>query len=146
MPTFEQTIEVAAAPADVYRYLADFEHVAEWDPGMAESRLVSGEPGAPGAVYDVVALFRGTRVPFRYRIAEAEPERRVVFEGEGAKARSTDEILVQPAGDGSRITYRGELSMKGPYRLVEPFLRGTFDRMGRDAMAGLEAKLDGLDV
>ncbi len=67
---------------------------------------------------------------------------RLLFEGEGAKARSTDEIVLEPAGGGTRITYRADLRMKGPYRLVEPFLRGTFDRMGREAMAGLKGRLD----
>jgi carbon monoxide dehydrogenase subunit G len=142
MATFEQMIEVAASPDEAYRYVADFTTVTEWDPGMAESRLVGGEAGSAGAVYDVVALFRGSRVPFRYRIAEAEPGRRLRFEGEGAKARSTDEIVFAPAGDGTRLTYRAELTMKGIYRLAEPFLGGTFDAMGRKAMAGLKTRLD----
>ena len=144
MPTFEQTIDVAVPPPEAYRYIADFTTVPEWDPGMAESRLVEGDGSRTGAVYDVVAIFRGTHVPFRYRIAEAEEGRRLLFEGEGAKARSSDEIVLEPAGSGTRLTYRADLRMKGPYRLAEPFLRGTFERMGTEAMAGLKAKLDAL--
>ena len=142
MSTFEQSIDVAAMPAEAFRYLADFTNVPRWDPGMAESRLVEGSTGQPGAVYDVVAVFRGTQVPFRYRLAAAEDGRRLLFEGEGAKARSTDEIILEPAAGGTHITYRADLRMKGPYRLGEPFLRGTFDRMGREAMAGLKGRLD----
>lgn len=142
MTDFEQTIEVAASPEEAFCYVADFTTVTEWDPGMVESRLAGGEAGAVGAAYDVVALFRGSRVPFRYRIAERDENRRLLFEGEGDKASSTDEILFAPSGTGTRITYRAKLTMKGVYRVAEPFLGGTFDGMGRKAMTGLKTRLD----
>lgn len=142
MATFEQTIEVKAPPEEAFRYVADFTTVTEWDPGMAESRLVEGDGPGAGAVYDVVALFRSSRVPFRYRIAEYEEHLRLLFEGEGAKARSTDEIVFAPSAGGTRVTYRAQLTMKGMYRLAEPFLGGTFDSMGRKAMVGLKTRLD----
>jgi carbon monoxide dehydrogenase subunit G len=78
----------------------------------------------------------------RYRVLEYEEGRRVVFDGEGEKARSTDEIVVEPAGAGTRVTYEADLRMKGAYRVLEPFLRGTFRRIGEHALAGLQAKLD----
>jgi carbon monoxide dehydrogenase subunit G len=143
MPTFEQTIEVAAPPERAFGYVADFTTIVDWDPGIVQSRRVNNGPPGVGATYDVVALFRGGRVPFRYAVTEFEDARRLVFRGEGAKARSVDEILFEPAGAGSRITYRAELTMKGLHRLAAPFFGPTFAGMGRKALAGLKTQLDG---
>ncbi len=144
MPTFQQTIDVAAPVEDAFRYVADFKTVTEWDPGMVQSRRVNNGPVGKGATYDVTALFRGKPVPFRYEIAAYEQNRRLLFHGAGAKAKSIDEILFEQTGDGTRVRYRAELTMKGLYRLVGPFLRGTFDEMGTKAMAGLKTRLDSL--
>jgi carbon monoxide dehydrogenase subunit G len=142
MPTFEQTIDVSAPPDEAFRYVADFTTVTEWDPGILQSRRVNNGPVGQGATYDVMTLFRGNPVPFRYEVAEYEENRRLLFRGAGAKAKSVDEILFRATGTGTRITYRARLTMKGLYRLAEPFLRGTFASMGTKAMNGLKAKLD----
>jgi carbon monoxide dehydrogenase subunit G len=136
-----EAIEVDRPLEEVFAYLADMSNSAQWDPGIAEAVRLGERPVGPGTEFDLVALFRGKRVPMRYRVAAYDEGRRVVFDGEGEKARSLDEITVEPARDGTRITYVADLRMKGAYRLLEPFLRGTFRRIGEDALAGLKATL-----
>lgn len=143
MPTFEQTIDVAAPLDEAFLYVADFRTATEWDPGIVQSRRVNNGPIGKGATYDVTAVFRGNRVPFRYEIVEFEENHRLVLHGAGAKARSADEIRFEQMGDGTRIAYHAVLTMKGLRRLAEPFLGRTLDAMGARALAGLKAKLDG---
>jgi carbon monoxide dehydrogenase subunit G len=138
-----EAIEVERPLPEVFAYLVDMSNSAKWDPGIAEAKKLGDGPVAVGTEFDLVALFRGRPVPMRYRIVAYEEGRRVVFDGEGEKARSIDEITVEPAGGGTRITYEADLRMKGAYRIVEPFLRGTFRRIGEDALVGLKATLDG---
>ena len=139
---FAQAIEVARPLEEAFAYVADLANAAEWDPGIVESHRTGEGPVGPGAEFDVVALFRSRPVPFRYRLVGYEQGRRVLFEGEGEKARSVDEILFEPAGSGTRIAYAADLTLKGPLRLFEPFLGGTFRVMGEKALAGLKATLD----
>ena len=138
-----ESIVVSKPLEETFAYVSDFSHAAEWDPGIAESRRLGGGPLEVGTEYDVVALFRGNRVPFRYRTTAFEQDRRVLLEGEGGKAVSTDEITFERAGEGTRIVYDAELRMKGIYRLAEPFLGGTMRSLGAKALAGLKATLDG---
>ncbi len=138
----EETVSVARPPAEAFAYLSEFANTAEWDPGIAESKKLTDGPVRVGTEYDVVAVFRGNRQPFRYRVTELEPGRRVVLAGESTQATSVDVIEVEPDGTGSRVRYSAEIKLKGLRRLVEPFLMGTLERTGREALAGLKRTLD----
>ena len=137
-----EQIEVARDAAATFDYVSEFEHTAEWDPGIAESRKLTDGPVRVGSEYDVVALFRGKRQRFRYRITELDEGRRIVLAGDGEKARSVDEIVVEPAGSGSRITYTAEITLKGLRRIAEPLLQPMVKQTGEDAVAGLKRTLD----
>lgn len=142
MPTFEQTIEVAAPLEEAFLYVADFRTATEWDPGIVQSRRVNNGPIGKGATYDVTAVFRGDRAPFRYELVEYDENRRLLFHAAGAKSRSTDELRFERTSEGTRIAYRAVLTMKGLHRLAEPFLGRTLDTMGARALASLKARLD----
>ena len=135
-------IEVPGEPEDVFAYLADFEHTAEWDPGIVESRRLTPGSTAVGSRFEVIARFRGSRQRFEYGVTELEPGRRIVLRGDGEKARSEDAISVTGAGGGrARVAYEADLRLKGARRVAEPFLRRTFMRMGDEALDGLQARL-----
>lgn len=52
------------------------------------------------------------------------------------------EVAFEAAGEGgTRITYSADFKLKGVFRLAEPFLGGTFRKLARKALAGLEAEL-----
>ena len=136
-----EVIEVPRSVEEAFAYVADFTTVAEWDPGIHESRKVSGAGGV-GSVYAVQAEFRGKKVPFTYTVTAFEQNERIVLDGVGEKATSLDTISFETAGeDRTRITYTADFELKGVFRVVEPFLGGTFKSLARKALAGLEAKL-----
>ena len=140
---YRKEIEVARDPAEVFAYLADFSRASEWDPGIVEARRLSEGPTAVGSRFEVVALFRGNRHRFEYVVTEFDDGRRIVLRGEGARAVSDDRITVEGLGGRTRVTYEADLRLKGLFRVAEPFLGRTVERMGDDALAGLEAKLGG---
>ena len=137
-----EQIEVARDAADAFRYVSEFANAAEWDPGIAESRKLTDEPVRVGSEYDVVALFRDKRQRFRYRVTELDDGRRVVLAGVGDKATSVDEIVVEPEGAGSRITYTADIKLKGLRRVAEPLLKPMLKKTADDALAGLKRTLD----
>ena len=136
-----EVIVVPRSVGESFAYVADFTTVAEWDPGINASRRVSGDGGV-GTTYEVQAEFRGKTMPFTYTVTAFEQDRRIVLDGVGDKATSLDTIAFAPAADGgTRITYTAEFKLKGVLRVAEPFLGGTFRKLARHALAGLEAKL-----
>lgn len=140
--SYREVIETRAPVEAAFDYVADFSTAQEWDPGIDESRRVGEGPTEVGSAFDVVAEFRGRKIPLRYVVQELDPGRRIVVRGEGDKAVSDDTITFEPRDGGSRVTYASELRMKGIWRLAEPFLGSTFSKMGEEALAGLKEQLD----
>lgn len=127
-------------PLDVaFRDVADLSTAQDWDPGIQESRRVGEGPIGVGTRFEIVARFRGREVPMRYEITELVEGERIVVEGDAPKGWARDTITFAPEGERrTRVTYDTTMGMKGAWRVGEPFLRGTFDDMGRHALEGLE--------
>ena len=137
-----EVIEVPRSVEESFAYVADFTTVAEWDPGIHESRRISGDGGV-GSVYAVEAEFRGKTVPFTYTVTAFQQNERIVLDGVGEKATSLDTIAFE-AGRRRRDAHHLHAptsSSRASLRVAEPFLGGTFRTLARKALAGLEAKL-----
>jgi len=143
---YRRTIEVDCPADTAFAYVSDFARVSEWDPGVVESRaLGDGGPVDVGSRFELVTRFRGNRQQFEYVVTAFDAGRREVrLLGEGEKARSRDEIRVDRVDGRTCISYEAEIRLKRALRLAEPFLGGTFRRMGDDALAGLQERLAGL--
>jgi carbon monoxide dehydrogenase subunit G len=138
---YAREIEAPTPPGETFAYLVDFTHTAEWDPGNAEARRLTPEPTAVGSRFEIIAVFRGKRQRFEYVVTELEEGNRIALHGEGDKAMSDDVMTVSASGNGTRIGYEADIRLKGVFRLVEPFMRPMFTRMGNDALDGLAARL-----
>ena len=128
---------------EAFAYTADFSHVADWDPGIAESSKRGDGPVELGTEFDLVARFGGREVPMVYTITEFDPPSRVVLEGKGDQLDAVDTIVFSPAGDGTRIDYVAELTFHNFVRFIEPLLARTLEKVGERAVNGLKSALDG---
>ena len=109
--------------ADVFAALLDPDRYAEWTP-MVDTRFhdVAPRVGTRGD-------FRMERGPLKGRyemeIVALDPERRLDFRVDGSSLRWNAHIGLEPDGDaGTRLTYAGDLSLRGWRRLLEPLLAG----------------------
>jgi carbon monoxide dehydrogenase subunit G len=135
-------IEAQRPVEEVWEYVADFSNAAEWDPGVVEARKLTDGPVREGTEFGLVALFRGKRHRFHYLVTAFDPQRRIVLAGDGERAASVDEIVLEPSGDGTRISYIVDFHLKGLRRPASPLLAPVMSRMGDDALAGLKSVLD----
>jgi hypothetical protein len=129
-------------PGEVaFDYLANFDSVAEWDPGVvAASRLDDG-PLAVGSRFRVLVRSGPRDVPLVYEVAELEVPRRIRLVAETSTLRSDDVITVE-SGDGtSTVTYDADVSLRGFATVLAPFFGPVFRRIGDRARAGLERAL-----
>ncbi len=142
MTRVQQTIHVKAPIDAAFDYVADFSTTAEWDPGIAEASRLDVGPSREGSRFKVLADFNGRKLPLEYTITAFDPPRRVVLVGDGDTFHGVDEITFESAGAGTMVTYVADLQLKGVARLVEPFMKGRFEELGRKAVAGLQRELD----
>lgn len=144
MITVKETVETRLAPEPAFAYLSQFEHTCEWDPGTPVTTKLTPGPVAIGSRYHAEADFRGKRSSIDYVVAELD-ETRIQLRGENKRVISIDTISVAPRqGGGSTVTYVAQFSVKGIFRIAEPFLKSTFAKLGPPAAAGMKHKLDDL--
>ena len=83
----------------------------------------------------------GRLAPMEYRVSVLEPMSRVVLTGSGSSVFAVDEIRFERSGTGTHIDYTADIRLGGVLRLVQPFLGGSFRKIARDALAGMQKTL-----
>jgi carbon monoxide dehydrogenase subunit G len=146
MPRLHETIDTALPMEAAFAFVADFANASRWDPGVATSERIDDGPVAVGARYRLGIRNRGRVVPMEYRVTAFEPARRVVLAGRGSGIDAVDEIRFEARADGTgtHIDYTADIRLLGWMRLAQPFVGGTFDRIAKDALGGMQRSLDAL--
>ena len=141
MTRLHERIETTLPIEAVFDYVADFANAQEWDPGVAWARRIDDGPVAVGARYDLGVRMGGRVAPMQYRITELDRPRRVVLVGTGSNVDAVDDIRFERSGDRTRIDYTADIRLGGLLRVAQPFLGGSFAKIGRDAANGMERTL-----
>jgi hypothetical protein len=141
MTRIHERIDTALPIEPTFDLVADFANAERWDPGVVRSKRLGDGPIAPGARYHLDVRMGGRVAPMTYRVEAFVPPHRVVLVGSGSGVDATDDIVFTPTADGTAIHYTADIRLRGVRRLIQPFLRRTFERIGRDAAAGMTAAL-----
>jgi len=142
MISITETVTTDKPRDEVFAYLADFTTVSEWDPGIISSERTSGD-GGMGTTYAVTSDFRGRKVDLVYEVVDYQEPEVIVLRGTANSVEALDRIEFHAHGDGTRVVYNAEFTMKGLLRFAEPFMGGMFTKLGRKAIAGMDRALNG---
>lgn len=141
MPIVKETVTTSLPIEAAFDYVANFENIAEWDPGVTGVRKMTDAPAGLGTAYDLDLNYGGSDLAMTYTITEFDAPRLVVLEGDGPRSSAIDWIAFTALDDGTRIDYEADIRLKGLLRLTEPFLGRLFARVGEGARAGLDKRL-----
>ena len=141
MPIVIETGETDLAADTTFDYVANFENIVEWDPGVSAARKVTPGPVGVGTEYALDLQYGGAPLSMVYRITEWDPPRLVVLEGDGSRSHAIDRIAFKPTSTGTVVDYRADIRLKGLYRLAQPFLGKLFRDIGDGAARGLDGRL-----
>lgn len=137
MASYEATVHSPLPAERAFTLMADFSNAMHWDPATLESRQLDDGPVGLGARFQFDMKIFGRENEIEYEIVEFDSPRRVVLRGENSGSVSVDTITVEPTDDGSAITYRADVTMKGGFKVIGPLFGPIFKKMGdeaRDAM------------
>jgi uncharacterized protein YndB with AHSA1/START domain len=139
------TVTTQRPIAEVFAYLADFRNVAEWDPSIVESVLISdAEAIGVGARFRVTAKTTISQVVLEYETTRLERPHLVGLRGENESVISVDTItLTEDGSGGCAVTYEAVLELKGIRKLADSLLELGFRRLGDRAAHGLAEELGG---
>ena len=72
--------------------------------------------------------------------------RTLVFIGKNKSSTSIDTITVDDAGTGSMLTYRADLEMNGPAKLLNPVMKVVFEKLANDTEKQMTTTLNRLSA
>ncbi|HEX9624303.1 MAG TPA: SRPBCC family protein [Streptosporangiaceae bacterium] len=123
MPHAEHAITVNRPAKEVFDYLADGTHNAEWRSGVLEIKRTSATDG-PGSTYrQVLSGPGGRRIDGDYRVTVFEPPRRLEFEVTAGPARPTGVFELTASGDEATVVrFALDLKPAGLMKLMTPMI------------------------
>jgi uncharacterized protein YndB with AHSA1/START domain len=121
---------IARPLADVYAYLADTRHLAEWVPGASNLKPLAGSPG----VGDVVTFDAGG-LSNTLTFTTVAPQRKIAYDVRNALVALPVVIELEAiADDTTRLTESQTLQPVGFGRLLGPLLKyGIAQRVNAEA-------------
>jgi hypothetical protein len=141
MARFTTTIDSTLRTEEAFALLANFDSVADWDPGISAAERLDAGPLRVGSAFLVTSVLGPWRLPLTYVIRELDAGQRVALQAVTADFVSYDVITVAPSDEGSLVTYDATVTLQGWRRVGDPVLRQAFGVIGRRADAGLRAAL-----
>lgn len=144
MPVITETVETDLSIQDTFDYVANFENIVEWDPGVTAARKVTPGEAGMGTEYALDLQYGGSPLSMVYRITEWERPHLVVLEGDGSRSFAVDRISLHATATTTVVEYQADIRMKGLFRLAQPFLGGLFRTIGTGAAQGLDDRLRAL--
>jgi len=143
--TFQLTLDIAAPPATVFDFVADFTTMPRWYSAVQRVDRTEGTSG-PGTRYAVHRQLPGGPARNEVEITAYEHGREVTFTSLSGPTPFVYRYLVEPdGGDGTRLTLEGTISgagLSGPAALLGPLAEGLFKRGMRDNLGALKQILE----
>lgn len=153
MPTVKRSAYISAPPKKVWQLVRDPNALPRWWPRVL--RVEGVEKTADGARSHWTKVFgtrQGRGVRADYRCLHSTNERRYVWRQdldgspfERHLSSSETEILLDPEGEGTRVTLISRQRLRGLSRLGDPLMRGAARRLLDEALAGLENAVGGAE-
>lgn len=142
MVTLKESVTVNRPISEAFAYVAAWENIEDWDPGVSASTPQVAGPPEVGRAYDLLYKFGGRETPMTYVITELDAPHRIVLQGEGTMVDATDTIEFRETDGGTVVDYTAELDFNGLLKFVTPFMGSRLDKIGEEAVAGLKEQLD----
>ena len=141
MATVHGQVRTSRSPEEVWRMLADFSHAATWDPGVSRATRHASGPPTEGDTYTVWIRMGWIALPMSYRTLVLQPHERILFEGVGGTIRALDDLRVTADAGITTVTWRADITLRGPLGLFDRLLQPVIGQVADDAMEGLQAWL-----
>lgn len=142
MARFRTTLASQLEPAQAFDLLANFDSVADWDPGVRSAERLGDEELRVGSRFRVVADFGPRRIPLIYEVTDLEPGSLVALTAVTGDFTSYDVITVVPESGGCSVTYDATLTLHSWRKPFDPLLQAAFLIVGKRAEAGLRRALN----
>lgn len=128
---------------DVFDYVMDVPHDAQWRSGVAEASFTSEEPIGEGATgFDRIEA-NGREMVSTWTVFEYEPGRLARWTLDSGPVRGTGGYICEQSGNDTRFTLEAHVKPTGFYRMLGPVFGMIGRRQNQADVQKLKAILEG---
>lgn len=142
--TFTLDLDVAATPAKVFLFIADFANTPKWYSAVQRVERSQGT-GSVGTQYAVHRRLPSGAVVNDVVVTSYVEDQEITFTSVSGPTPFTYRYRVRPAPQGARLQLEGSISLgdsPGPARLLGPVAERLFTRGMRDNLGTLKELLE----
>ena len=126
----EATEVVSAEPGAVFQTLTSFEsNLKQWTRGVVSVKRLTDGRDLP--TYQIKGRNVGlkTTVAWRYEVTAYEPNQRFGGRAQGGPVPFTEEFVLTPVPEGTRVTHTQDIEPTARFRLVSPLLKLAWSKV-----------------
>lgn len=143
MIVLEGRVQTSKSAEEAFAYVADFQYLSEWDPGIVLSKSLTPGPLSPYQRFEVHSRFFGQTVSLDYTLTELSP-RFARYEGKGAGGLEVVDLITVSSTDGDTVVHwRAEMNLGTLSKPFSPVVRRLMQRVANHAMSGMAKALNG---
>ena len=135
MIRIEQEVLIERTPAEVYAFMADVGNLTRWQSGAIQAELISDPPLREGSRFSEVVRVGPWKVRTQCQVTDLQPAAVFAFEAMSKPIDYAGSFRFRAEADGTRLSLRAVVQLKGFWRLVGPLLAGD---LKKEAKAELE--------
>jgi uncharacterized protein YndB with AHSA1/START domain len=145
MQRVERTARLAAAPEEVFAYVANLDMLAEWQGGVTGVQHTSEGGMRTGATAEVTREMMGQRVVAPLLVTAYDPPRLLGIASKlsGVEANATLELSAAEDGAATDLAFAMEIRGSGLTAFMEPMIAGAARGDIEASLERLQAKFDG---
>ena len=124
----EKSIIIQRPVEEVFNYVSNLTHSAEWQNGLTEVRQITDKPLGVGTQYALVRTFMGRKMEANNEITEFTPDVKVAFKTISGPIPLEASYQFETAEQGTKFTSKIEMQPKGFVSLAEPLISASLQR------------------
>lgn len=139
------TIEfrVDAPPEKVFALLGDLTRAPEWVPDLISVEKLGDGPVGVGTRYHEVVKMGSQTSEAELEVTDYDPPRLFAHKGRGGPSTFTGRFVMEPDGDGTRVTHEYTVQLSGFAKLMTPFITGWVRKNSEAAADNVRRLMDG---
>jgi uncharacterized membrane protein len=122
MIKYSNSIEIKAPVSEVFAFISNLENIPKWQSEVVNSKIISPGPLQTGTRFEEVVKVFGKKMPTVCEITDYQPTKRFGFRSDSANMISYNgHFQFEPVGRGTKLTVNAVFSLKGFWKIMEPF-------------------------
>ena len=138
MKSYTRSINVNRSVEDVFFYVASFENIQDWDPGVVKAKKLTKGPVAMGSQYELTLKFFINEFKMIYTVTGLEKNKKIFLRGLNDSIHADAQIIFEKSSTMStKITYTVDMKFLGFMEKLENLMEFSIKNSVEAAIQGL---------